>query len=414
MHGIKIMLHFASMFDGSRWLSGMLIGVGLMATSVTSMANLATPDVAQATVDTPVDLLWQTREWRQRGGMHYAKLRLEQHLHALQSTHGMLESQMLARRNATGSSQGDALADLPQPLRSRIGIYLTIGGHDRDGGIGQHMLAGVADNLRKEGWRASMLPFQPYAPSRELSDTMHPFLESELEEVDQAILIGFSIGAQHLLHWSWEHAPSLDPAQKGKIKLIILGSGVTRGSIAADWLIRADTYKAAVARSRLLKLNRGDDRVLRLVEDAIEDPWNHPTAKPLSSILPHIRIIQYLTLPEHFSSIPQHDKQAFEFATAMEDDWQWQGPHDGMVESAAQLLPTNDSSEQHIVRVWGAHSVLAGTYADGSKVTRPMPGVENDGIPDPYAVTAASVHAATQVLMDLLQAVPAHWLCDTP
>lgn len=350
------------------------------------------------------DLLEQAREWRQRGGMPYAIRRLEQQLGTGDFGNAWLENQLLAARKQPSHSPE---LEIPLSVRARTGIYLTIGGHAEEG-IGQTMLAGVAASLRSEGWHAKMLPFHAFARTAELSDAMGEFMESELAEVDQVILIGFSVGAQHLLHWTWDHAVALSESERRKFKLMILAAGVTRGSVAAEWMMRADTFKSAIARSRLLKLNGGEKRVFPMIEDAVDDPWRRPDATPIHAVLPHIRVVQYAVIPEHFSSIPQQDKRASEFATAMEDDWQWQGPHDGMVETAAQILPAFDNTEQYLIRVWGAHSLIAGRYVDGSDVS--TAGLDEGSPLDPYEVNARSVTAATGVVMDLLKVIPSSWI----
>jgi hypothetical protein len=168
-----------------------------------------------------------------------------------------------------------------------------------------------------------------------------------------------------------------------------------RGSTVAGWAARDHGIEAGLFRFIMWVRFGSKGASTAWLRSLATDPWTLPNGKPLRSIAPRLRTIQFVALPEGIDG-QTHVNGFFDWTGYSSTHCQnWIGPCDGMCESAAQLLPPRENVSKWIVRVKGSHALLDGRYLNGGVVSRQ------------YQTGGRSWwHGGDEVMDDLLRALP--------
>ena len=135
--------------------------------------------------------------------------------------------------------------------------------------------------------------------------------------------------------------------------------------------------------------------ILAEVRSLAPDPWAEQPHLSLRRIAPNLRAVCFSVLPDGPDGHPSTDLKFRLLSRLASRDNPSIGPGDGLVESAAQILPPQARTPQQIVRVFGSHALLDGHFANGTPVA-PL-----------YSSSSASRWLAGRQLMDvLLRALP--------
>jgi hypothetical protein len=341
------------------------------------------------------DLVAEARDWRQNHGLVEARERLDARLLEIDARDGWFEKRIWTTNADKSHVYPDSLATLEPERRSEVGIFLMLG-FRQTGKKSPAIVARVADHLKEQGWRAALIGVPNRGTAAENALLIQRFVEAELPKVKRAVLVGFSKGGYELLEWMKNHGEELPEEERKKVHLVVNFAGALRGSAVAAWGARDANLAAEVFRGLLAVQALDGADGCRDLQSIAGDPWHEADGWKPRSVLPRVRAIQYVVLPEGpdgqtqrnvlFSTIGKLAEKHFEGKT---------GPQDGLVESAAQVYPEKARVPQWIVRVRGSHATLDGFYANGAMVSR-----------DYARGGEARLHSGRELMDDLLRALP--------
>ena len=340
------------------------------------------------------DLLVEARRWTEDAGRVAAVARTDCALRQLDGSGGWFE-QRLMRVNADPELvYPDALAALPRERRGRIGIYCILG-FNQDRGRAPPIIRRAAQRLRELGFQAEVLDSPQRLTAAQSAARTRALLADHLPRVDRAILVGFSKGSADLVEFWFGHAHTLPPTQLRKIRLWANFAGVLRGSEVARWLAIDPGPRAAITRALV---NHKSGKPTARFDDLASiagDPWRlHPRRLPRHCAR-DLLVINTVVLPDGPSGWSDRDR-LFEFLGRQAARGpRTIGPCDGLVESAASVLPADHGLRQWIVRVHGSHAVLDGRFPNGRRIA---PGYAQGGTP--------RLESGARLMRDFVRALP--------
>lgn len=216
------------------------------------------------------------------------------------------------------------------------------------------------------------------------------------------VVLSASKGSQEMSHFMIREFPDMHPSQQQRLRIIISLSGVLRYSYFAKWL--SEPPQSAGPTRKLIRqltlwLLPSARQIWNAVPSLAEDPWTPAAqAKLIDCLDCHfpkwISLVMFPSTPEGRQSYAGLDLLN---TWALKDDSKI-GPTDGIVESAASLLPTNLPIEQHIIRARGAHGILDGQFIDGTPIS------------EAYSKRKDPLGGGEEFVEALLNALPAKFL----
>jgi hypothetical protein len=227
------------------------------------------------------------------------------------------------------------------------------------------------------------------------ADRLRDFLATRLPRVDRAIVVGFSKGATDLVEFWLDDAHSLPAMELRKIRLWVNFAGALRGSEVARWLATDPGPRAALIRA-LVNLKSGSPQArFDDLASIANDPWRAKPRTLPSHRARNLLVINVAVLPEGRDGWSDRDP-LFEFLGRQAAlGPQVISPCDGLVESAAAILPPHTGLRQWIVRIRGSHALLDGHYPNGAPVA---PGYAEGG--------TARRKSGAKLMDDFLRALP--------
>lgn len=341
------------------------------------------------------DLVGQARAWRAQHGLAEARDRVSDALLKLDAKNGWLEQRVWQANADKHRTWPNSLATLPREERARTGIFLVLGYRTKQG-RSEPVIRHGAEYLRQQGWHAMLIESIERGTGEQNAAAVQAVLAEQLPHVDRAVLVGFSKGGLDLVHWYAREAEKLPAAQRRKIKLSVFFAAALRGAAVAEWIVDGSSLGPAVMRHQL---RTPGNEALADVRSTGTDPWATGAVPPLQKLTPGLRSISFVGVPECRDGLTRCDPQFARLARFAAMDWCWLGPVDGLVESAAQVLPPQAGVPQHIVRVHGSHALLDGHYLNGRVVSKIYRARGKD-----YWL------GGEEMLDDLLRALPRSWI----
>ncbi|MEY4482638.1 MAG: hypothetical protein RL693_90 [Verrucomicrobiota bacterium] len=341
------------------------------------------------------DLLIAARQWAEESGKAVARDRLEKAMESQDDGRNFFEQRIWKVNEDKDYVYPDAASHLDASHRSRTGVYFVLG-YQKDQGDSPPIIRAVAEELRRQGFHAIAIETEERKSADESAQEIAQLLNEDLKRVDRAMLIGFSKGAYDIVRFLTGPAEHLSDRDQRKLRLVVNFSGVLRGSCVADWAAH-DHYIGAYAFRAYLNIRSGS--LLRNFDDVssiADDPWLNPLMPSLREHAPNLKyIINYPALPEGEDGFTHKDWLFHRLARSCESRKRHPGPYDGLVESAASILPPHVEVPQWIVRVRGSHSLLDGQYLNGGTVA-----------PSYDKGEKGRVHSGVELMDDMLRALP--------
>jgi hypothetical protein len=289
---------------------------------------------------------------------------LMQLMRAQDQSGGVFEATLKERLTRESTAPIFSVAGLGPEAKSKIGIGFVNGFVANNSKVGL-TLDQMSAALRQEGYQARNLATVTSDDTILNGYRIGMELEKMSQSLDSIILIGLSKGAQEISHALLNPAFVSDRTLK-KIKVIISMAGVIRYSKAAEWLIHRTDRIAPNIIQGYLHHTFSPNYPPGLVSLA-HDPWTHRRRKPES--FSNILWISFAPLPPKFHGLP-YDKIGFrKIQKDIYNDVGPVGPIDGVIESAATVLPPNSGMTQWIVPLLASHYIFEGTFTDGTIVS---------------------------------------------
>jgi len=360
------------------------------------MAGCAVPPPAPEAgrVETRDDLVVEARRWVERDGRPAACKRLEEQIGKLDDSGGMFEKRVMRTNADKAFVFSDAVEHLPRAERGKTGIYFLLG-FNQDRGRSPPIIGRAAERLRDRGFRSAVMPVLGRRTARQDAVMVREFLGRELPAVDRAILVGFSKGSGDLTEFWFGEADKLPPAQLRKIRVWMNFAGVLRGSQVARWLAcehgpKESLYRVFVNLKSGSPMSKFDD-----LASIANDPWADGQRHMPAGLAAKFLVVNVVVIPKDPEGWTQSDPLFERLGRAAASGPRPIGPCDGLVESAASVLPRRTGLRQWIVRVNGSHALLDGTYLNGSPVA-----------PAYFLGAERQLESGMEVMDDFLRALP--------
>lgn len=313
------------------------------------------------------DLLVVSRQWAAESGKAVARDKLEKAMESQDDARNFFEQRIWQVNERKDFIYPDSAHYLNDWQRKRTGVYLMLG-YQKNKGTSPPIVRAVARELCRQGFHAVAIETEDRGSADTNAKEIADFLREDIKQVDRVMLVGFSKGAYDILRFLTGPAEQLSISDQRKLRLLVNFSGVLRGSCVADWAAH-DHYIGAYAFRAYLNIRSGS--LLRSSDDLSSiscDPWENPDMPSLREHAPYLKCINYPALPEGEDGFTHKDWLFHRLAKSCECKKRRPGPYDGLVESAASILPPNTGVPQWIVRVHGSHSLLDGEYLNGGEV----------------------------------------------
>ncbi len=340
------------------------------------------------------DLLYVARQWTAESGKAVARDKLEKAMESQDDARNFFEQRIWQVNARKDFVYPDAVEHLSDSQRKRTGVYLMLG-YQKNKGDSPPIVRAVAEELRRRGFHAIAIETEDRRSADDNAQAIANYLREDMKQVDRVMLIGFSKGAYDLVRFLTGPAEQLSIREQKKIRLFVNFSGVLRGSCVADWAAHDHDIGACVFRTYL---NLRSGKLFHSFDDLSSisyDPWSNPNLPSLRAYAPHLNCINYPALPEGEDGFTHKDWLFHNLAKSCEGRRRRPGPYDGLVESAASILPPNTGVPQWIVRVHGSHSLLDGEYLNGGEVA-----------PSYVRGEKGRIHGGIELMDDMLRALP--------
>ena len=340
------------------------------------------------------DLLHQSRKWVTEYGRAEAADLLEEALADQDESQGLMESRMLATNNEKSLVYPNSLHTIPMEDRKRVAIYFVLGLR-QDRGRAAPIIKRAVEHMQQRGFRAQFIDVVPRKTAQEHALLVAESLKEDLPHVDKAVLIGFSRGSADLVHFWLGPSRIIPESDLAKIKVWVNFTGVIRGSAVARWMAVGKEPTAWVFRWCLNMLNMTPRSSMIDLASIGYDRWAAPGNKLPGSVRQHLNVINFVSIPDGTNGWPSKDPYKSILAVNATKHGPVLGPCDGLVESAATVLPPNTEIKQWIVRVKGSHIILSGKYLNGNMVASKY-----------HQGRKARLESGSQLMDDFLRAMP--------
>jgi len=317
-----------------------------------------------SSVDEHTDLLVRSREIAQRHGMRVARDFLAAALLAADETRGGFEARVLETTKDKTKVFDDSILRLSSGKRGRIGIYF-VAGYNHNRGVSAAVMDAAAEHLRKLGFQSERLIVGAADSAESNAVRIRKALEVKAKGLDSILLVGLSKGVSDVSRFVVSELPLASENLQSRVKVLVSLSGVARDAFVPSWLSRQKGLTTAAIRAWMKQYLPDDHRNWDGLESMATDYWKgyrYPGKKPPLWI-------SFPMIPESERGMPERKgvlRMVTSFVTKADETY---GPHDGLVETGASILPPGTGLRQWIIRAMGDHGLIDGTYVDGSPVS---------------------------------------------
>ncbi len=314
-------------------------------------------------------LLAEVRELTREQGLAAAKERLVAGLAARDDSKGVIERRVMRTTRDPGLVLPDSVAALPASRRARIAIAVVPGtkasnrgGKDRT----RECLRGAAETARAMGFSTSFVETEARGAVEENAALIAARLREAFDRSDAVVLVMLSKGAHDVIRYLREDGADLPAAQREKLVAVLSLAGTVQGSVVADWMAHSPRPLAATTRG-WLRLS-GQEAAVAMLESVARSPWEGDAASRIARRFPNLTWISIAMVPDGEDGRITERLWSPLVRRRVERTAPYYSPGDGLVESAASVLPDRVDLPEWIVTGFGSHSMPNGSYRDGGRI----------------------------------------------
>ena len=343
--------------------------VFLLSAGVAGLAGCAgVPETGRATGEGSV-LLGEVREITVREGLAEAKKHLVARLAERDDSDGALERRVIRTTADPALVLPDSLAALTSSRRQRIALAIIPGtragnqsGRDRT----RECLAGAAAQSRAMGFATHFVQTEARGTIERNADLVAGQMRGIFAGSDAVMILMLSKGAHDVIHYLQPGGADLPAAHRRKLVAVISLAGTVQGSVVADWLVTSERPLAATTRAWLTLSGQSD--AIGMLRSIADSPWEEGAATRMAVLYPRLTWISIAMVPDGGDGRIRERLWSPYLRRRVEKTAVAYSPTDGLVESAASVLPETVPLPEWIVTAYGSHAMPNGTYRDGSDI----------------------------------------------
>lgn len=373
----------------------------LLSMALLAACSLSRPPHGAEAIAGAGALLREARAETAARGLPAARDLVTRRLGEVDDSGGELERRVIRTTARPGLVLPDSFAALTPDQRRRVAIVIVPGTRTGFGGpsMTRQCLREAAQRADEMGFDTHFVDTPPRGGVPENAELVAHWIEPIYDHADHVVLVMLSKGAHDVVHYLQEHARHLPSARRQKLRLVLSLAGTLQGSVVADHFANSPRLSAVSTRIFLHLQGKGDQ--IGMLRTVARTPWNPDVASQLDDAFPSLTWISLAMIPDG------EDGEIAERLWSPFVRWRiartspYYSPADGLVESAASILPDEVAVPEWIVRAHGSHSMPNGRYLDGSRIA-PRTTVEGDESLRPISggeVMSAYLRALPQSLL---------------
>ncbi len=321
-------------------------------------------------------LLGRVRETTRESGLAAAKAELAAALVAQDQSRGALERRVIRTTDDADFAFPDSLAALPGKVRSRTAIVIVPGtrvANPKTKDRTRECLRGAAEAAKELGFSSWFIETEP----RGSVDDNARFIAGRLREAflrnDAVVLVMLSKGAHDVIRYLQNDGVELPASHRRKLAVVLSLAGTVQGSVAGDWMAHSVRPLPSLTR-RWLRVS-GQEATIAMLESIARSPWEEGAAERIGASFPEMTWISIAMVPDGEDGRISERLWSPWVRQRVEKTAPYYSPSDGLVESAASVLPDSVTLPEWVVVGYGSHAMPNGTYRDGTSIapqtTRP-------------------------------------------
>jgi len=314
-------------------------------------------------------LLAEVRAVTGREGLPAARDRLVERLAAADDSGGSLERRVVRTTADSALILPDSLAAMPAAQRSRTALAIIPGtragnqnGRDRT----RECLEGAAAQSRSMGFATFFLKTEARGTIEQNADLVASQMRDIFAGSDAVIILMLSKGAHDVIHYLQHGGADLPVAHRRKLVAVISLAGTVQGSVVAEWLVTSGRPLASLTRSWLTVSGQSD--AITMLQSISETPWLPARTAEIGGLYPQLTWVSIAMVPDGADGRISERLWSPYLRRRVEKTAPAYSPSDGLVESAASVLPETVRVPEWIVAAYGSHAMPNGTYRDGSRI----------------------------------------------
>lgn len=341
-----------------------------------------------------LDLLTYARDVSRQSGLVAARAILLEKLQELDASKGVLKERIIKTTLDKKLTFNDSLSTIENERRKKIGVYLVlgIGGDDSDNA---RLIRKAADTVAQLGFSAEMLEVDPNLGSDYNAKLLKGLIEERIKKLDKIVFVAASKGASDFITYFLNYGDTLAKQDRQKVELMVTLSGVVRSSFVAEYLASSNRLTAFGVRNFLRATGKG--QILKGIESLSVDPWRGHDPQKIKRLFPALKWMSFPSLPEAKTALTDLSLWAGFLRSPVHSWTTIASPSDGLVETAASVLPPDTGLHEIIIPIHGPHEMALGSYAPGVRLAPLAQGdIYDQVIPD----------AGPEILSALFRALP--------
>ncbi len=344
-------------------------GLGLGCLLMLSSCALVGPDrYGAAAVAGGSELLREARSVARSEGLPAARELVVQRLGEADDSGGDLEARVIRTTRDQTLVLPDSLAALSPAARKRVAIVIVPGTKTGFGGPSKtrdclHEAAKAAESM---GFLTRFIDTPPRGGVPENAVLVAEQIEPVFDQADHVILVMLSKGAHDLIYYLQEYALELPAEQRARIGAVLSLVGTVQGSVVADYF--ANAPRLVPLSTRLMLGVRGHGNQVGMLKTVARSPWRPEDASRMGEAFPNLTWVSLAMVPDGANGEISEKLWSPFLRQRISRNSPYYSPADGLVETAAAVLPDEVDLTEWIVRAYGSHSMPNGRYLDGSPV----------------------------------------------
>ena len=326
---------------------------------------VVTPLPEHYTAEGTLDVLAYSRYVSEENGLRVARDVLVQELTKKDASKGALLERILKTTSDRNYTYPDSFSTIPQDERKNIGVYLVLGiGGEKSANAA--LIQKAAEQIRQLGFQSEMLMVDANLGSDYNSGMLNNMLAQRLPKLKKVILVAASKGVADFITFFLNQGVSFSPEQREKIRLMVSLSGVIRPSFVANYLVNSNQPLPLMIRGLLHLTGKGD--TIKGIDSLSHNPWQGHDPKSIKRLFTNMKWLSLPAVPEGPEGVT-HLSMWEGFLKTPSYRWNEKAsPMDGLVESAASVLPPDTGLTEYIVPVYGPHAIALGSYTGSLRV----------------------------------------------
>jgi hypothetical protein len=311
------------------------------------------------------DILEKARQISRAQGLLRAREYVEEAMLQRDASRGQFEASVIRATKEKNWMIEDSVLKLEPEKIARIGVFVIFGIDLTGNSPNRELIRRAHAELLKMGFAAHLVNTKPAVDYQSNAVIIGKEFEERVASLDHVIFVAVSKGVADLLTYMMKEGALLSMEQRQKVRAVVSLSGVVRGSNVAEALM--DSEDVLLQLSRVF-IGSKPVKPLEGIRALAQDPWSGKNPSLLKKNYPNLKWISFSMLPDGPDALVHSGILLMELQQSVIRTGKHFSPSDGLVESAATILPPGTGIKEWIIRGYGPHALALGTFMDGTPI----------------------------------------------